>query len=360
MIPLPYYTAFYINLILVITLLIWVQTNQYQDKEISVTGKNQIIAFLLLIFTIYYIGSRPISGYYFGDTATYAKIFKEFATGKKISSDKEVLFNTFMKICAQVMNINQFFTLCAMLYVVPLYIACRRWFSAYHPLAFIMLLGAFSFWSYGTNGIRNGIASSLVILAMSYGDRKGMSILLLVMASSFHTAVMLPVLGFVLTYFVLNSKYFLGGWLVSIPLSLALGSFWENFFAGLGFADTRLSSYLLSNENAYQFRHTGFRYDFLLYSAIPVLFGYLYVYKYNFREKLYLQIFNTYLFVNAFWILVIRANFSNRFAYLSWFLIPIVLIYPILRQNIWKKQYSKIGLMIFLHFLFTYFMFLIK
>ena len=39
-----------------------------------------------------------------------------------------------------------------------------------------------------------------------------------------------------------------------------------------------------------------------------------------------------YLTANAFWILVIRSSFSNRFAYLSWFLMAIIIFYPFFKH----------------------------
>ena len=61
-----------------------------------------------------------------------------------------------------------------------------------------------------------------------------------------------------------------------------------------------------------------------------------------------------------FWIIVINASFSNRFAYLSWFLYPIVLSYPLLRMSIWKNQGRKTAYILIAHSLFTYLMWLIK
>ena len=46
----------------------------------------------------------------------------------------------------------------------------------------------------------------------------------------------------------------------------------------------------------------------------------IFIVKKNYIEdQLYVKMCNIYLLANAIWILVIRANFSNRFAYLSWF-----------------------------------------
>jgi hypothetical protein len=62
---------------------------------------------------------------------------------------------------------------------------------------------------------------------------------------------------------------------------------------------------------------------------------------------------------NAFWILVIRANFSNRFAYLSWFLMAVIVFYPFFKMKFFKKQNKVLAYTILGYFGFTYLMFLI-
>ena len=48
-----------------------------------------------------------------------------------------------------------------------------------------------------------------------------------------------------------------------------------------------------------------------------------------------------YILANTFWILVIRANFSDRFAYLSWFIYSAVLIYPLVTNPKIVQNSSK-------------------
>jgi hypothetical protein len=107
------------------------------------------------------------------------------------------------------------------------------------------------------------------------------------------------------------------------------------------------------------FSHTGFRWDFLLYSLFPVVMIWYVTRHRKFNDLGYNVIANTYLFCNAFWIMVIRSSFSNRFAYLSWFMYPLVMFYPLLRMNIWKDQDRKTAIILFLYSLFTFFMFFI-
>ena len=99
---------------------------------------------------------------------------------------------------------------------------------------------------------------------------------------------------------------------------------------------------------------SGFRFDFIIYSLIPALLAYYYIYKKKVKDSFYTNIINSYLIANGLWILVIRANFSDRFGYLSWIFIPLLLLYPALNYKIWSKQQQKIGWIIFLQALFTF------
>ena len=101
-------------------------------------------------------------------------------------------------------------------------------------------------------------------------------------------------------------------------------------------------SYLMVNAMDTHYK-AGFRIDFILYSCFPALLGYYYIYKKKYRDVFYCNLYNMYLLSNTFWILVIRANFSDRFAYLSWFIYSIVLLYPLVTHSIVKRQGLWIG-----------------
>ena len=163
-----------------------------------------------------------------------------------------------------------------------------------------------------------------------------------------HKTLLLPVLAYTATLLFNNPKHYLKFWIACIPLSLVLGGLFTSTFTALGFGDERLNAYLSGGGNS-------FRFDFLLYSASAVVTGWYFIYKKQFKDKVYNHLFNAYLATNAFWILVIRANFSNRFAYLSWFMMGVVIIYPFLKHPI-NNKHIKIGKVIFFYFAFTYFM----
>lgn len=347
-IPIEIYSPLYHYIILMVTLIVFFELNNSGFKKSK-------FGLLLVLFIILYMGLRPISGHYFGDMGTYARAFQNFQQGDSLSFEKEVVFNLFMKFCSKVMNIHFFFLTCAILYVYPLYLVSKKWFPNYWFYAFLLLVGSFSFWSGGVNGIRNSMAGSIFLLGISR-DRRLFQILLILIAIGIHKSMFLPTVGFVIAQFYNKPKNMIAFWLLCIPLSLAAGGFWESFFASLGFEDERISYLTDGNVNEDEFSSTGFRWDFLIYSATAVYAGWYFIVKKGFEDRTYFWLFNTYVFANAFWILVIRANFSNRFAYLSWFMMALVIVYPFLKMELMKNQHKVLAKVLIAYFAFTFLM----
>jgi hypothetical protein len=97
-----------------------------------------------------------------------------------------------------------------------------------------------------------------------------------------------------------------------------------------------------------------FRWDFILYSALGVGVGYFFIFKRSFQDEYYHWVYNTYLTTNAFWILVIRAAYSNRFAQISWFILPVVLIYPFMKERFWQNHERMLGYAIIMFYAYTF------
>lgn len=355
LVPLEYYTAFYFHFLLIVVLVMLYQSSTVEmESNENLVRKNQIGIFLLVV-VLAYMGLRPVS-FAFGDMGIYAREFKLFLYGKLPTYEHDVLFEFIMYNFSKLGSAGAFFFFCAMLYIIPLYYASKALFRDYWYYSFLILIASFSFWAFGTNGIRNGIATSLFLLALT---RKNLAIqLLLFLAIVFiHKSSMLIILTFFMVKYIKNPNLYFAFWFLVIPLSLALGSFWENFFLGLGFGEeAKLNAYLgeFDQVNAGVELKIGFRWDFLLYSASGVFAAWYYVVKREYKDQYYLQLVNMYLFLNGLWILVIRSNYSNRFAYLSWFMLGLIIIYPLLKNKLFEKQHLMVGKIIAVYFLFTY------
>lgn len=356
MIPVEYYSFIYYHIILLVSILILFNSNILSINNASNLKMINIAGYSLLIFCIFYIGYRPINKI-FVDMEGYATIYHLISKNYKLYY-KDVVFNNYMLITSRFLDVKNFFLLTAFLYIIPLYIFSKKYFKKYWFYVFIMFIGSFSFWGAGTNGIRNSLATSIFILALCFYDKKILMYAVMAVAFGIHNSLIIPIVAFIISLFIKNPKWFFIIWLVSIPLSLFGGNFWQTIFANL-FQDDRIG-YLTKNADEKVFQNTGFRWDFVLYSASAVFAGYYYIIKKNVKDVFYNHLLGTYIIANAFWILVIRANYSNRFAYLSWFLMAIIIGYPMLKYKLWNDQHKSVGIIVFLYYLFTYFMFLYK
>jgi hypothetical protein len=254
------------------------------------------------------------------------------------------------------MNAPMYLFVCATIYVVPLYFASKKWFKDYWFYAFLMFVGSFSFFAYGTNGIRNGMATSLFIFALSR-EKIAFQVLWIITAIATHKSMMIPTMGYILVQFYNNPKAYYLFWLACIPISLIAGKSMELFLGDLiGGTDDRADYLTKGNINNDNFSSTGFRWDFLIYSGFAVVSGYYYLFKKKMNDVTYNKLFNIYIFANAFWILVIRANFSNRFAYLSWFMMAVIIVYPWAKYKFMENQYQKFSYVLLAYIGFTYLM----
>ena len=355
-VPLESYYPVYINICLFLVLFTLFHTRVLQLDD----RKNLIFVnasgYFLLVLLIVYIGLRPISGI-FGDTVNYNVAYTNYQYGVGIGDVSDYGWHVFMRFMAQLVSVHVFFTIVSFIYIFPMYRISKQLFKEHWYYAFIMFIVSFSFWTYGVNGIRNGAACSLFLWGLSYRNNKFIMALFFLLATLFHKTLLLPITAFMVTFFYNNPKSYFKGWLVTIPLSLIMGGVWISLFASLGFGDDRLTDYLTNLSESGTFASTGFRWDFLFHSAFAVFAGWYYIYKKGYTDKFYYQLLNTYLICNGFWVLVIRANYSNRFAYLSWFMMALIIVYPLLKEKFFKNHHLMIGKIILVYFSFTYFMY---
>lgn len=359
--PVLLYKTVFLYLVIVLTFSISYNMRVAGFEQIYNDRRDIIWTLLLTIILALWLGMRPIAPI-FGDTVNYAHEYMDFKLGytSRLEVDNEWIWVKLMYSCSQVMDVTGFFTLIALGYFGSTLWACQKLMPNGTLVAMLFMMGAFSFYAYCVNGVRNGFACSIVLLALSFvaGERRKIVIagLLSFIAINIHRSTVLPILMmFVSMTCVKSFRYAYVFWLLSIVISLVAGNTIANFFTGLGF-DDRLS-YLTAEHEEGLFSKSGFRWDFLLYSMMPIVLGYYIVIMRGLRDKVYELLLNTYTLSNAFWVMVIRAEYSNRFAYLSWFMYPLVLAYPLLRMNIWEeKQGLYFSRIMLVHVGFTWFM----
>jgi len=309
----------------------------------------------LLFITVLLIAFLPIPWSLGGDRLSYVEYFKSFELGKAVEIKKDFLFYKLMELFSFFTNYTFFYFVIAFVYVYSRYYFAKKQIPNNIYLMLLAFLSSFSFYAYGTNTIRAGFAISILLFAITYWKKNWLFYPLLLLSWSVHGSVIIPIFALLIAKFYTKPKLYYRLWFISIAVSFASGKYFELFFANL-MNDSR-SSYLIKVTSKILY-NIGFRWDFLIYSSLPVFIGGYYLFKLKFINKFYSIIFSTYLITNLFWILIIRSNFSDRFAYLSWFLYPIILVYPPLVAQIWKNSSIKVAFLLFINAFFTYFMFL--
>lgn len=373
----PYYynvTYFFTFLIVTwFTILYYVGSSSQKVLRAEGGSLTQTLAFVCTFFFIFYLGLRPVARD-FGDMPLYAysyEIIAEDIMGanyETIGFHSEWFWRNIIVFCIHMgFNVNEYFFLIELGYIGGMFICSMMLMRKNLWLSMLFFFTAFSTYTYGTNGIRNGLACSIILVAMCLLIEKNtikrlLSFLLMFLALGIHRSTILPSAAAIATVFIVkDTKWAFRFWLISFALSLVLGNAVTELFAALGF-DDRFEQYYegqYREGNSERFSSVGFRWDFWLYSAAPVAMIW-YVTRYRrFTDIAYTMFANTYLLCNAFWVIVIRASFSNRFAYLSWFLYPVVIAYPLLRMNLWKEQDRKTAIILFLYSAFLFFMYFI-
>lgn len=303
------------------------------------------IAWGLASFLVLFIGLRPLSGIFFVDMIGYASSYKTLRWGRPFhfnwETDNIVFDNLFAFFGSQKIPVDYFFLLIACIYFFCMMLACRKLFPKDLLLSFLVYLGALSTFAYGTNGIKAGAAASLFLVAIAYWENKWVAIPVLLISIGFHHSMVVPVVAFAIAYLFRDTRYYLGAWLLCLFLAAIHVTEFMEFFSG--FADEQGASYLDTNVKDAVLKVSGFRPDFILYGAIPMFLGYYYIRNRVVESETYSFLWCTYTLTNCVFLLCTYGTFINRIAYLSWLLLPFVLIYPFLNADLgfYHNRYLK-------------------
>ena len=342
---------------------------QSPNNKKLLTQNSPLPALVLAVVLTIFLGMRPDRWWWFGDSYLYAHSYNNIATASNefvFDTHSEWFMAGLQSFCKYLgFNVHIYFLIIETFYIMLMWLACQILLWENTWMAMLFMVSSFSFYSFAVNGIRTGMASSMVLLGFALMSRKSKAGLvpavgLFILAFGTHRSMMLPIaMAFASMYVIKKPLHTIYIWLGCIALSLVAGSSVQNLIIGyIGGEDNRMSSYSTNTYNV-QFAHTGFRWDFLLYSAVPVALTYYMVVKRAINDRVFNFLASTYILSNAVWVLVIRMAFTNRFAFLSWFMYPLVLGYALIRVHIWEDQDKKAAYFLLGHTAFTIVMYML-
>lgn len=357
MIDPKFYESIYLIVLTLLTLYLSNKYSTYPETRIgNHSVSNQFSSLLLIGILIVFIGTRPQHPV-FTDMSNYINQYN-WIQESSVNYDKEVtniIFDNFFNYIAfHDMGIKFFFFLMSVMYFACIYWSMRRFFPSDTLYGIVIYLSAFSTFSYATNGIKAGVAATIFLVALSYYSNKIICIIFLLLSVGFHHSMILPITAFVICYFYRNPKLYLVIWILSILIAAMHIEYFQHIFAS--FSDDRGAMYLQPNEYDFNFSNIGFRPDFIIYSAFPIGIGYYCIYKKGYIDKIYNTLYSTYILTNSIWMLCMYAEFTNRIAYLSWLMLPVVLVYPFFDKRFMQRQYPMLNKIAWGQLLFTIFM----
>ena len=355
LIPAEFYQDIYLILVTILSLFCLGKYAVYDEGRLYDGGQEDNFGIILLtLFLVLFIGFRPNAGHFVDMGAYYSRYRSAFGLNFHWTwdTDNKIFDNLLLWMASMRIDVNVFFVAIAAIYFSGMAVACSMLFPNDKMAAYLVCLAAFSTFSYGVNGLKAGMAASLFLVALAFNDRdnKWLTVLFILLSWGFHHSMMLPVVAFVVCKLVKDPRYFIWFWFFSLLMALAHVTFFMGIFEGM--TDEQGAGYLAGAVETYK----GFRFDFVLYSAIPILIGYIARANKLIVSENYEFLLNLYTLVNAIWLLCMYAEFTNRIAYLSWFMFPIVLIYPLLKEQWGDDQYPVFKSVATYHLLFTLFM----
>lgn len=202
-------------------------------------------------------------------------------------------------------------------------------------IAYYLLLsaGCLGFWSGSTNIIRAGIATSLFFISLCVEEKsKILYYVFSIVALFVHNSVLVLILGFFLTKYYSNIKIFVWIWIAFLVLSSAnvLNPIVSFLSSHTGEVGDRIAEYAynIDNSAADLYHNAGFRVDFIAYSALAIFYSRWIILKQHYKDVFYERLSCTYIISNCLWLIMIRVNYADRFALLSWSLISLIILYP--------------------------------
>lgn len=303
-----------------------------------------LIRILTIVLIIYFSYSFSTRNFLIGkDTLTYASYFHDIQKfGWQGGGD--IVFYGLMYVVSLIGEFRLFLFVVSVLFFGCAYCAfCRLLKNNSHIAFFIFCISPYLFFA-GINALRNGLAASLMLLAISYRQNMKWFVSLLFASCLTHLSMVVPALSL----FIFRGKKSLSILFIAWGVLFLLSMFGVNFTGiiefMLGFSNT---SSVGDVDSAYALH------DFLVYGLPVVLL--VYWYRNYCQNDMVQRILCLYLVGSCMQVMALHSStMAIRFAYYSGFLLPLVLVYPLTKLFGRYLNIFCIPILLFVFFLKAY------
>lgn len=352
-----FYFDYWYNIVIVLVVVYSIYLVSKSSSKLIYGDSGWVVGLIVSFWVAITFGIR--SEVSFCDTKLYSTMFYLLQSGawdSLNSVESEWLWDQIEYFFVDYSTCRMWFVFISFCYVGFIAISTYRWIPNHFTLAMIFAFTAMSFIAYGTNGIRNGMATSVALLGLSLifaeNRKPKIGFVILYLSCAIHSSLFAVFAAVIMSYFFKNVKVNTYIWLFCIVLSV-LFSDYLMALATAYVGDMRMSYY--TNIGGSSRIIVGFRWDFIIYGSIPILIGWVVCVKNNIKDYVYEHLLTVYTIVNAGWVLINPIAFSNRFAYLSWFMYPILIAYPLLKFHFLPNQNSITAFTLIFYLVFMFY-----
>lgn len=305
------------------------------------------VSFLFAAFMVYYIGTRAMN---IGvDTSSYQSIFKLYEYVNVFFIRKDPFYDFLNYIFARLFNFQALLLFCAFLYMFCAFYGFKKIFKQDFYLPFLVFLISPYFVNAGINVMRSGVAASLFLagLGVYYTKGRNWKVVFWFLGSVlFHASMFVPLIFFLITRFIKNTKLIFSAWLGSIVLSVLQINIIASLVNVLEVISARAGSYVVpdSEESSWV--------NFFIFGFFPVAFAVYNIVVLKYKNDFYKWLINAYMLTHIPYIILINTQFASRLGYLAEFLMPVVLLFPLLIEPELKIKYSRLLLCLIIFFVF--------
>src|SRR5690606_5653440 len=338
---------YYYCLIAFICLLIVISFTSYLSSKKRWSKVINALVIVFSFFTAYYIGSRPV---YIGvDTGRYEQTFLLYKNTGSFFIRKDLFFDFLNYSFSRLFDFQLFLLLCAFIYVFGALYGLKKIFKENYYLPFLFFLISPYFINNGINVMRSGMATSVFLAGIGalYSKEKPWKwITLLITSVLFHISLFVPFLFFLITRYFNKTKIIFSFWLLSIALSVLNINIIARLIGLVDFLAERGEGYTEVTEEQSSWV------NFFIFGFFPVVFGIYNILVLKYKDPFYKWLLNAYMFTHIPYIILISSQYASRLGFLAEFMMPIILMYPLLINPVIKIKYYRLKLSILIFCVF--------
>lgn len=325
------------------------------DTQKSIQKWKSVLLILLTASVSFLYGFRDLDVGV--DTQAYNYIYQTFLHGEFGNNIRDPLWDVQMFLYTRFFDEIYPFLFCVALGYVLLPILGFQKYLKEDTLYFLLftLISPF-FFQFGANVIRSGLAASLFLFSFRYFGRKKQWVYIL-LSCFLHLSMLLPAVAYYISRYVRSILPIYIAWVLAI-LIVMVG---VDLLALVPDSFSRLFMYVSASPDQKELSRVIFNLpiSFWSYGILPPLLGFYFVVIKRYYDPLYLRLLATYLLANIVVIFLVQANiYVLRFEYLSGFLMPFLLVYPILQTKLSHKRFLLVSIMLVVFTLKSYQLFL--